>query len=109
MRAICVVAQSSRPCGACRQVMLEFSQKDTELICVDLGKDSRRDHITRMPIYKVLPFAFDPLDAGLLPQNPRNLLRRMRRQKKARKAKRHPKARRARKGKKTSKKGKKRR
>src|SRR5579885_2673916 len=31
LRAICVVGAAAKPCGACRQVMAEFSDKDTAL------------------------------------------------------------------------------
>jgi len=74
-RAVCVVGRSARPCGACRQVMLEFSTKETEIVCVDLGDDDRGEHIFRTKMTKMLPNAFDPLDAGLLPANPQNLLK----------------------------------
>ncbi|MFH1726687.1 MAG: cytidine deaminase [Elusimicrobiota bacterium] len=76
LRAICVIGRSARPCGACRQVMLEFSAKDTQLITVDIGTDSSREAITRTRMFKMLPNAFDPMEAGLLPPNPLNLLRR---------------------------------
>jgi cytidine deaminase len=75
LRAICVVARSARPCGACRQVMIEFSSKETELVLVNIAGDHGRETVVRMPMRRVLPFAFDPLDAGLLPPNPQNLLK----------------------------------
>lgn len=76
LSAICVVGKSAKPCGACRQVMLEFSSKDTLLICVNLGDDGKAQIVTRSKMYSMLPGAFDPLEAGLLPVNPQNLLRR---------------------------------
>ncbi|MFH2205104.1 MAG: cytidine deaminase [Elusimicrobiota bacterium] len=76
LKAICVVGRSARPCGACRQVMLEFSSKETDLICVDLKTETGRDSITVTKMFKSLPHSFDPLDAGLLPTNPQNLLKR---------------------------------
>jgi len=75
MEAICVVGKSARPCGACRQVMLEFSTKETDLLLVDLDPNERRDTVIRSRVYSMLPNAFDPLESGLLPQHPRNLLR----------------------------------
>jgi len=75
IRAVCVVARSASPCGACRQVMIEFSSKETELVLVNVEGDHGRDTVNRMPMHKALPFAFDPLDAGLLPPNPQNLLK----------------------------------
>lgn len=85
LRAVCVVGRSPRPCGACRQVMQEFSSKETELVCVDVGTHTRRETVTRTPMAKVLPTPFDPLEAGLLPPNPQNLLRRKRARDRARK------------------------
>ena len=76
LKAVCVVGKKARPCGACRQVMLEFSAKDTQLVCVDLGTEGKKDLVTLTPMYKVLPMPFDPLDAGLLPPNPQNLIKR---------------------------------
>jgi cytidine deaminase len=75
IKAICVVASSARPCGACRQVMFEFATKDTELYLVDLSPNSRRQAVTRTTVHKMLPGAFDPIASGLLPPNPKNLLR----------------------------------
>lgn len=74
LKAVCVVATGARPCGACRQVLFEFSTKDTELIVVDV-QPSGRLSTTRTTVHKTLPYAFDPLASGLLPANPRNLLR----------------------------------
>lgn len=75
LKAICVVASSAKPCGACRQVMIEFSAKDTELYLVNLNVHNRRQSIIKTTVHKMLPAAFDPLAAGLLPPNPKNLLR----------------------------------
>ena len=74
--AICVVGRSPKPCGACRQVVMEFSTKDTWLFIVDLGGDGRRETVTKARMTSMLPGAFDPLEAGLLPMNPQNLLKR---------------------------------
>lgn len=76
LEAIAVVGAAAKPCGACRQVMFEFSDKDTALFLVDLNPTTGRRTVTRTTVYKTLPLAFDPLASGLLPQNPRNLLRR---------------------------------
>ena len=75
LRAVCVVASSAKPCGACRQVMFEFSSKDTELYLVDINSHNRRQNVIKTTVHKMLPGAFDPLAAGLLPPNPKNLLR----------------------------------
>ncbi|MBI2361851.1 MAG: cytidine deaminase [Elusimicrobia bacterium] len=76
LKAVCVVGRSPRPCGACRQFIMEFSTKDTLLIIVDIGGDGRRESVTRAKMFAMLPGAFDPLEAGLLPPNPQNLLKR---------------------------------
>lgn len=74
--AVAVVGAAAKPCGACRQVMYEFSDKDTDLYLVDLNPATGRRSINKTTVYKLLPLAFDPLASGLLPANPRNLLRR---------------------------------
>jgi cytidine deaminase len=74
--AVAVVGAAAKPCGACRQVMHEFSDKDTAIYLVDLNPTTGRRKIVKTTVYKLLPIAFDPLASGLLPKNPRNLLRR---------------------------------
>ena len=76
IRAVCVVGSSAKPCGACRQVMFEFSDKDTELYLVDLNPTGGRRTVVKTTVFKLLPMAFDPLASGLLPKNPRNLIKR---------------------------------
>lgn len=76
IKAVAVVGAAAKPCGACRQVMAEFSDKDTELYLVDLNPTTGRRSVIRTTVFKLLPMAFDPLASGLLPQNPRNLLKR---------------------------------
>ena len=74
--AVAVVGAAAKPCGACRQVMHEFSDKDTAIYLVDLNPTTGRRSVLKTTVYKLLPLAFDPLASGLLPKNPRNLLRR---------------------------------
>lgn len=74
--AVAVVGAAAKPCGACRQVMIEFSDKETPLYLVDLNPTTGRRSINKTTVFKLLPMAFDPLASGLLPQNPRNLLKR---------------------------------
>jgi cytidine deaminase len=76
--AVAVVGAAAKPCGACRQVMFEFSDKDTLLFLVDLNPSTGRRKIVKTTVFKMLPMAFDPLASGLLPKNPRNLLKRKR-------------------------------
>ncbi|UPT74287.1 MAG: cytidine deaminase [Elusimicrobiota bacterium] len=73
--AVAVVGAAAKPCGACRQVMFEFSDKDTALYLVDLNPTTGRRKTLKTTVWKLLPLAFDPLASGLLPANPRNLLR----------------------------------
>ncbi|TBR17891.1 cytidine deaminase [bacterium] len=86
--AVCVVGRSPKPCGACRQVVIEFSSKDTWLIIVDLGGEGRRETVSKARMFSMLPGAFDPLEAGLLPKNPQNLLNRRTRRGKTRRTRR---------------------
>ncbi len=89
IKAVCVVGAAARPCGACRQVMFEFSSKDTALYLVDLHPATGRRSVLKTTVFKLLPMAFDPLASGLLPKNPRNLLKR----KPSRRGRRRPAAR----------------
>lgn len=75
LRAVCVVCRGAKPCGACRQVMFEFSTKETALYLVNLSPNTRRQTVTRTSVFAMLPAAFDPLASGLLPANPQNLLK----------------------------------
>ena len=75
LKAVCIVGTAAKPCGACRQVMHEFSDKDTDLYLVDLNAATGRSTVNKTTVYRLLPLAFDPLASGLLPKNPRNLLR----------------------------------
>jgi len=75
IKAICVVGSSAKPCGACRQVMLEFSTKETELYLVDFNPKTNRRKVVRTSVFKMLPAPFDPVASGLLPAHPKNLLR----------------------------------
>lgn len=73
--AVCVVGAAAKPCGACRQVMFEFADKDTKLYLVDLNPATGRRKVAATTVFKLLPAAFDPIASGLLPRNPRNLLK----------------------------------
>lgn len=78
LAAVAVVGAAAKPCGACRQVLFEFSDKDTDLYLVDLDPGTGRRRVLKTTVFKLLPMAFDPLASGLLPKNPRNLLKRKR-------------------------------
>ena len=78
LAAVAVVGAAAKPCGACRQVLFEFSDKDTDLYLVDLDPATGRRRVLKTTVFKLLPMAFDPLASGLLPKNPRNLLKRKR-------------------------------
>lgn len=76
LRAVCIVGNAANPCGACRQVIFEFSTKETKLYLVNLGASGKRPKMASTTVFKTLPAPFDPLASGLLPANPLNLLRR---------------------------------
>ena len=65
VKALCVAAKSARPCGACRQVIIEFADKDAEMIYLDWQPLERKEKITITTAGKMLPLAFDPSEAGL--------------------------------------------
>lgn len=72
LKAVCVVGRSAHPCGACRQVMLEFSTEETELLCIHQGKaGSKEETLFRTRPKELLPAPFDPFESGLLPPTPR--------------------------------------
>jgi cytidine deaminase len=64
LQAVCVVAKSAKPCGACRQVMSEFLPKDAPVIIANLNSGGQPE-ITRHTLARILPMAFDPSEAGL--------------------------------------------
>ncbi len=72
VRAIAVACKDARPCGACRQVVMEFADRSTVLILVSTGKEDGHDKVTVTRAALMLPGAFDPLASGLLPQQPKN-------------------------------------
>jgi cytidine deaminase len=65
IKALCVAAKSAKPCGACRQVIIEFAPKDAEIIYVDWFPMAKKQKITLTKAGKLLPQAFDPSEAGL--------------------------------------------
>jgi cytidine deaminase len=66
IKDVCVVAKSATPCGACRQVIMEFADKDANVICVDYHPlEKNKEKITIIPIKKLLFKPFDPSKAGL--------------------------------------------
>ncbi|MBI4803217.1 MAG: cytidine deaminase [Elusimicrobia bacterium] len=65
LRAVCVAAKSARPCGACRQVIIEFALKDAELICVDWQPLEKKEQVTHARVSRLLPKPFNPSEAGL--------------------------------------------
>ncbi len=62
IKDICIVAKSATPCGACRQVILEFADKKSKIICVDLSNSNK---ISIFNVSKLMHKPFDPKKAGL--------------------------------------------
>ena len=67
IRAVAIVGDKANPCGACRQVLLEFGGPDTEVFLVDDAGASSGRRVTRTDLGRLLPVPFDPRSAGLLP------------------------------------------
>lgn len=65
LRAVCVTAKSAKPCGACRQVIMEFALKDAEVICVDWEPLEKKEKVTYARASRLLPKPFNPSEAGL--------------------------------------------
>jgi len=63
--AVAIAAKAATPCGACRQVILEFAGKDAEIILVDIDATTDRRKIMRATAGAMLPMAFMPEKAGL--------------------------------------------
>ena len=64
--AVCTVSRASEPCGACRQMIREFSTGDTDIISVHLDPETGREKILRTTIGRLLPHAHT---AALLAKN----------------------------------------
>ncbi|HAY21313.1 MAG TPA: cytidine deaminase [Elusimicrobia bacterium] len=65
IKAVCVAAKSATPCGACRQVIVEFAAKDAEMICVDWQPQEKKEKVTCMKVSRMMYKPFDPSEAGL--------------------------------------------
>lgn len=66
IKDICVVAKSATPCGACRQVILEFADKNSQVICVDYHPiEKNQEKISIIKLSKLLYKPFEPSKAGL--------------------------------------------
>ncbi len=48
------------PCGLCRQKILEFGDKDTVIIGINLKEDGSLLNINKTTLGEVLPFSFGP-------------------------------------------------
>lgn len=55
--AVCTASRSSVPCGACRQLILEFSASDTPVLSLYVAPDGRVEKRIRTTIGKLLPQA----------------------------------------------------
>lgn len=72
IKAVCIVAPSARPCGACRQVMIEFGTRDTRLIFGEIN-DAGGESVRRMRLGSLHPLVYNPVKAGLLPPGAENI------------------------------------
>jgi cytidine deaminase len=63
--ALAVSAKSAKPCGACRQVIIEFAPKEAPVFYVDWHPKAKAAKITGTRAGRLLPQAFDPSEAGL--------------------------------------------
>lgn len=66
IKAICIVARKALPCGACRQVMIEFADKDCDIICVDYNPvERKREKMRIFKLSRLLYMPFNSKDCGL--------------------------------------------
>lgn len=66
IKAVCIVANGATPCGACRQVIFEFADKDCEVICVDYHPlERKKERTTIVKLSKLLYKPFNPQGSGL--------------------------------------------
>jgi cytidine deaminase len=59
IQAVAIVARQCKPCGACRQVLMEFCDERTTLILIS---QKPRRALRRTTVAKTLPAAFTPKD-----------------------------------------------
>ena len=64
--AVAVACSKPSPCGACRQILFEFSAKNAPCNLIDLNAKTGRRKITRTSVRALLPAAYDPRALGLL-------------------------------------------
>ena len=57
IEAVCTVSRASEPCGACRQMIREFSVGETEIISVHLDPETGKAKVLRTTIGRLLPHA----------------------------------------------------
>ena len=61
IKGICIVARSASPCGACRQVIMEFADKDCDVICLDYDPIHNKEiNLTIHKLSKLLYRPFTP-------------------------------------------------
>lgn len=65
IKALCVAAKQSNPCGACRQVMMEFMTGQSPVIMVNIDDETGKCRLAHFTMADLLPRAFDPKKAGL--------------------------------------------
>ncbi|MDD4003636.1 MAG: cytidine deaminase [Elusimicrobiaceae bacterium] len=65
IKALCVAAKVSNPCGACRQVMMEFMAGSSPVTTANVDDETGKYRLQRFTLADLLPRAFDPKKAGL--------------------------------------------
>ncbi len=58
IRALCVATRSPKPCGACRQVLMEFADHGSPVLLVDAALKSPHSNVLETTAAHLLPWAF---------------------------------------------------
>jgi cytidine deaminase len=61
IKAVCIASSSAKSCGACRQVISEFADKNCPVLLVSVGKKDKIK-VTEYKLEQLLPNAFGKKD-----------------------------------------------